>query len=229
MIKEQKSANERLNEVNSNIERALNRMNNYDSSRKKPNLIAVSKLFGKEKIIELIKAGQKIFGENRVQEAQAKWPEIKKTYPDIELHLIGSLQTNKVRDAVEIFDVIEVVDREKLAKKLRQEMDRVNKNLPCFVQVNIGQEPQKGGIEPRICVDFVKKCQNEHGLNIIGLMCIPPKNEASAPYFALLADLAKRAGVENLSMGMSKDYEIATMMGATHIRVGEALFGKRNS
>jgi pyridoxal phosphate enzyme (YggS family) len=190
-------------------------------------LIAVSKTFGLEAIEPLLGAGQRLFGENRVQEAQGKWPDLKARYPDTQLHLIGPLQTNKVRDAVELFDVIQTLDRDKLAGALAKEMERCERRLPCFVQVNIGLEPQKAGIEPAETAAFVERCRNVHGLEIIGLMCIPPADQPPGPYFAHLAGLAKAAGVDKLSMGMSADFETAIAMGATHVRVGSALFGSR--
>jgi pyridoxal phosphate enzyme (YggS family) len=175
----------------------------------------------------LIDAGQRVFGENRVQEAKSKWPALKRHHPDIELHLIGPLQTNKVREAVALFDVIETVDREKLAVALQKEMQQTGRFLPCYVQVNIGKEEQKAGIAPDQTVGFVENCLQNHKLNIAGLMCIPPANQPPGPYFAQLAGLARDAKVKNLSMGMSADFETAIAMGATHVRVGSALFGLR--
>ena len=227
MKKLQVNVTQNLAEIELKINKAAKRIS--DEKIIKPKLVAVSKNFTAKNILPALEAGQTIFGENRVQEAQAKWPELKQQYKDVSLHLIGPLQTNKVRDAIEIFDVIESLDREKLAKKLRLEMDRANKELPCFVQVNIGQEQQKAGIAPEQTVEFVKKCQNQYGLNIVGLMSIPPLADAPGPYFAKLADLANSSNVELLSMGMSKDYEIAIMMGATHVRIGTAIFGKRQT
>jgi len=190
-------------------------------------LVAVGKTYGPEAIEPVIKAGQRTFGENRVQESQAKWPDLKARYPDIELHLIGPLQTNKVRDAVELFDVIETVDRDKLARALRKEMDAQGKTLRLFVQVNTGSEAQKAGVLPEETAVFVNRCRNEYGLEIEGLMCIPPFDEPPAPHFALLAKLARDLGLKTLSMGMSADYEIAVAHGATHVRVGSAIFGAR--
>ncbi len=225
MVKKIVNIKQRLANIGLKIEKARKRIASDEVF--KPVLVAVSKSFDKGTIIPALEAGQRVFGENRVQEAQQKWPELKRQYNDISLHLIGPLQTNKVKDAVKLFDVIESVDREKLAKKLRLEMDRAGKDLPCFVQVNIGQEEQKAGIDPNEAIAFTKKCQNEYGLNIVGLMCIPPFSAPPGPYFAQLACLAQKAGVKHLSMGMSKDYEIAIMMGATYIRVGSAIFGNR--
>ncbi|MCF6343869.1 MAG: YggS family pyridoxal phosphate-dependent enzyme [Devosiaceae bacterium] len=228
MSKQEISAVSKLKEIEIKIGKAKNRIVGYDGEPISPTLICVSKNFSSDDIVPLLKAGQRVFGENRVQEAQSKWPALKQQYNDVVLHLIGPLQTNKVRDVIKLFDVIESVDREKLAKKLRAEMDLAGKELPCFVQVNIGQEEQKAGIAPEQTIEFVKKCQNEYGLNIVGLMCIPPFDEAPGPYFAMLASLAQKANVRYLSMGMSKDYEVAIMMGATHVRIGTALFGKRD-
>mgnify|MGYP001026687782 CR=1 FL=1 len=190
-------------------------------------LVAVSKTFDADDIEPVIKAGQRTFGENRVQESQGKWPGLKARYPDIELHLIGPLQTNKVKDAVALFDVIETVDRDKLAKALAKEMAEQGRKLRLFVQVNTGAEAQKAGVLPDEAADFVKRCRDEHGLEIEGLMAIPPFDEPPAPHFALLAKLAKEIGVQTLSMGMSADYEIAVAHGATHVRVGSAIFGTR--
>ncbi|WP_316357391.1 YggS family pyridoxal phosphate-dependent enzyme [Devosia sp.] len=190
-------------------------------------LVAVSKTFPAEAIEPFLAAGQRVFGENRVQEAKDKWPGLRQLYPDIELHLIGPLQTNKAREAVALFDVIETVDREKLASILAAEMARAGRILPCFVQVNIGLEEQKAGIAPAETVAFVELCRSVHGLDIVGLMCIPPDGVPPGPYFAHLATLGRAAGVAQLSMGMSGDFEIGIAMGATHVRVGSALFGHR--
>jgi pyridoxal phosphate enzyme (YggS family) len=190
-------------------------------------LVAVSKTFSPTAITPFLDAGQRVFGENRVQEAKAKWPELKDKYPDSRLHLIGPLQTNKAREAVALFDVIETLDREKLAAALRVEFDRAGKSLPCFVQVNIGKEPQKGGIDPENVLHFVEKCRNVYRLEISGLMCIPPDGFPPGPYFTQLAMLARDAELNGLSMGMSGDFEMAIAMGATQVRVGSALFGTR--
>ncbi|PTE08078.1 YggS family pyridoxal phosphate-dependent enzyme [Mesorhizobium helmanticense] len=190
-------------------------------------LVAVSKTFDAADIRPVIEVGQRIFGENRVQEAQAKWPALKAAFPDIELHLIGPLQSNKAREAVALFDVIETVDREKIAAELAKEMARQDRSPKLYVQVNTGSEPQKAGIEPREAVAFVARCRDVHGLAIEGLMCIPPADENPGPHFALLEKLAREAGVEKLSMGMSGDYETAIAFGATSVRVGSAIFGSR--
>ena len=190
-------------------------------------LVAVSKTFDADAIRPVIEAGQRVFGENRVQEAQGKWPALKAEFPEIELHLIGPLQSNKAKEAVALFDVIETVDREKIAAGLAKEIARQGKTPKLYVQVNTGSEPQKAGIEPREAVAFVKRCRETHGLAIEGLMCIPPLDENPGPHFALLAKLAKEAGVDKLSMGMSGDYELEVAFGATSVRVGSAIFGAR--
>jgi pyridoxal phosphate enzyme (YggS family) len=190
-------------------------------------LVAVSKTFSADDIRPVIGAGQRVFGENRVQEAQAKWPGLKADQPGIELHLIGPLQSNKAREAVALFDVIETVDREKIAAALAAEMKKQGRSPKLCVQVNIGSEPQKAGIDPREAVAFVERCRKAHGLVIEGLMCIPPVDENPGPHFALLEKLAREAGVAKLSMGMSADYETAIAFGATSVRVGSAIFGAR--
>ncbi|TPJ38114.1 YggS family pyridoxal phosphate-dependent enzyme [Mesorhizobium sp. B2-5-13] len=190
-------------------------------------LVAVSKTFDALDIQPVIEAGQRVFGENRVQEAQGKWPALKKAFPDIELHLIGPLQSNKAREAVALFDVIETIDRDKIAAELAKEIARQGRAPKLYVQVNTGSEPQKAGIEPREAVAFVKRCREVHGLAVEGLMCIPPADENPGPHFALLEKMAREAGVAKLSMGMSGDYEIAIAFGATSVRVGSAIFGNR--
>ncbi len=190
-------------------------------------LVAVSKTFGADDIVPVIEAGHRVFGENRVQEAQAKWPALRERWPDIELRLIGPLQSNKAREAVALFDVIETVDREKIAAELAREMRRQGRTPRLYVQVNTGSEPQKAGIEPHEAVAFVARCREAHGLMIEGLMCIPPLDQNPGPHFALLEKIAREAGVEKLSMGMSGDYETAIAFGATSVRVGSAIFGVR--
>ena len=190
-------------------------------------LVAVSKTFGDIHVRPVVAAGQRVFGENRVQEAMGKWPALKADFADVELHLIGPLQSNKAKEAVALFDVIETVDREKIAAELAREMARQGRRLRLYVQVNTGSEPQKAGIEPREAVAFVKRCREVHGLAIEGLMCIPPAEENPGPHFALLEKLAREAGVEKLSMGMSGDFETAVAFGATSVRVGSAIFGSR--
>ncbi|MCB1720300.1 MAG: YggS family pyridoxal phosphate-dependent enzyme [Alphaproteobacteria bacterium] len=194
-------------------------------------LVAVSKVQPEARIDEALAAGQRVFGENRVQEAQVRWQERCLVYPDIQLHLIGPLQTNKVKDAVALFDVIETVDREKLAQALAKEMakqeDMNKKNLPCFIQVNTGEEEQKAGIVPADLENFYRFCVEACGLNIVGLMCIPPVDEPAALHFALLKKYADSLGLSQLSMGMSADFEKAIALGATYVRVGTGVFGER--
>lgn len=190
------------------------------------NLVAVSKKQPIERIHEMLKSGQRLYGENRVQEASERWGDLRSQYQDLKLHLIGPLQTNKVKDAVALFDVIETLDRPKLAKVLAAEMKKQNKNLPCFIQVNTGAEEQKAGVAPAALPDFMTLCQDEE-LDIAGLMCIPPVDEPSALHFAFLKKLADQYGLKELSMGMSGDFEKAILLGATYVRVGTALFGAR--
>lgn len=190
-------------------------------------LIAVSKTKPADEIRQAIAAGQRVFGENRVQEAQSKWPELKAQTPDIELHLIGPLQSNKTADAVALFDVIQTVDREKIAREIAREIAKQGRAPGLFIQVNTGSEPQKAGIEPEAAAQFIDLCRNELGLSIRGLMCIPPFEDNPGPHFALLRKIAKAAGLEELSMGMSDDFETAIAFGATHVRVGSAIFGAR--
>lgn len=191
-------------------------------------LIAVSKGQVETRLDEALVAGQRVFGENRVQEAQSHWAARRGRYADLELHLIGPLQTNKVRDAVELFDVIQTVDRPKLAARLATEFTRVGLQRDCFVQINTGEEPQKAGIWPEGAGEFIAYCRSL-ALPVVGLMCIPPHTEAPAPHFALLRTIAERNDVSGLSMGMSADYEVATTLGATHVRVGTGVFGARQA
>ena len=190
-------------------------------------LVAVSKTFEADAVRPVLAAGQRVFGENRVQEALAKWPALREEFPGIELHLIGPLQSNKAKEAVALFDVVETVDRDKIAAELAKEMKKQGKAPRLYVQVNIGSEPQKAGIGPKEAVAFVARCRDEYGLAVGGGMCIPPADENPGPYFALLEKLAGQAGVEKLSMGMSGDYETAVAFGATSVRVGSAIFGHR--
>lgn len=217
---------ERLGEVRARIATAAQR---FDPPGRKVTLIAVSKGFGEDHIRAALDAGQRDFGENRVQEAGKKWPALKRDYPDVRLHLIGPLQTNKAREAVALFDVIHTVDREKIAAALAAETARANRRLPIFVEVNIGAEARKAGVAAGEAVGFVERCRKVHGLEVLGLMCIPPAGEAPGPYFAQLALLAKAARVESLSMGMSADYPVAVEMGASHVRIGSAIFGAREA
>jgi PLP dependent protein len=190
-------------------------------------LIAVSKTFAREAISPVIEAGQRVFGENRVQEAKAKWPGLIASYPGIHLHLIGPLQSNKAKEAVALFDAIHSVDRPSICQALAKEIDSQKKRPELFVQINTGEEQQKAGVAPGEADAFIARCRDTYGLLISGLMCIPPVNEASAPHFALTAKIAARNGLKNLSMGMSADYATAIQLGATHIRVGSAIFGHR--
>lgn len=224
MSGEEARAAERLEIIRSRIEKAQRR---FAPPHDQVRLVAVSKTFPAEAIEPFLMAGQRVFGENRVQEAKAKWPGLRAKYPDVELHLIGPLQTNKIKEAVALFDVIETVDRDKLAAGLATEMRRVGRSLPCFVEVNIGGEAQKAGIVPAEAVGFAQRCRGVHGLDVVGLMCIPPAGMAPGPYFAHLASLGREAGLPQLSMGMSADFEVAVGMGATLVRVGSALFGTR--
>ena len=190
-------------------------------------LVAISKTFGVENILPVIEAGHRIFGENRVQEATAKWPALKERFPDIELHLVGPLQSNKAREAVALFDAIHTVDRPKIAATLAEEMARAGRKLKLFVEVNTGGEPQKAGVLPSVADAFVAECRDTYKLAIGGLMCLPPLDEAPAPHFALLAKIAKRNELKALSMGMSADFTSAIAFGATHVRIGTAIFGAR--
>jgi pyridoxal phosphate enzyme (YggS family) len=191
------------------------------------NLVAVSKTHPAAAVRAALLAGQRVFGENRVQEAIGKFPALREEFPDLVLHLIGPLQTNKVRDAVASFDVIESVDRPRLAEALAAEMARCGRRLPCFVEVNTGEEAQKAGIPPGEADAFIALCRQRLELPVVGLMCVPPLDEEPSLHFALLRDIARRNGLDGLSMGMSADYEIAIRFGATHVRVGTAIFGAR--
>ncbi|MCB9982925.1 MAG: YggS family pyridoxal phosphate-dependent enzyme [Rhodospirillales bacterium] len=190
-------------------------------------LVAVSKVQPEARIEEALAAGQRCYGENRVQEAQGRWAERRAGCPELKLHLIGPLQTNKVKDAVALFDVIETVDREKLASALAKEMAKQGRVLPCFIQVNTGEEDQKAGIAPADLEDFYRFCVEACGLNVVGLMCIPPVDEPAALHFALLKKHADALGLSQLSMGMSADFETAIALGATLVRVGTGVFGAR--
>jgi pyridoxal phosphate enzyme (YggS family) len=190
-------------------------------------LIAVSKTFGAEAISPVIDAGQRVFGENRVQEAKAKWPALMQAHPGLALHLIGPLQSNKAKEAVALFDAIHSVDRPSICEALAKEIKNQQKQPQLFVQINTGEEPQKAGIAPGEADAFLVRCRDTYGLSISGLMCIPPVNDPPAPHFALTAKIAARNGLKNLSMGMSADFAVAIQMGATHVRVGSAIFGHR--
>jgi PLP dependent protein len=214
----------RLLNVRGSLDAALQQAKRAPASA---HLIAVSKTFGAAEIRPAIVAGQRDFGENRVQEAQGKWPELRANYNDLKLHLIGPLQSNKAADAVALFDAIHTIDRPKIAHAIAAEMQKQNRSLELFIQVNTGEEPQKAGILPRDAQSFVALCRDELNLKIAGLMCIPPVEEEPAVHFAFLAKLAGELGLAGLSMGMSGDYETAIAFGATHVRVGSAIFGTR--
>lgn len=190
-------------------------------------LTAVTKTHDAARIRPVLEAGHRVFGENRVQEAQGKWPALREAFPDVVLHLIGPLQSNKARDAIALFDVIETLDRPKLARALRDAGERAGRMPRLLVQVNTGEEPQKAGVPPREADAFLAACRGEFDLTVEGLMCIPPADDPPAPHFALLAAIARRNGLSVLSMGMSGDYETAVQLGATHVRVGSAIFGAR--
>jgi len=191
-------------------------------------LVAIAKTFGPEAIEPVIGAGQRVFGENRVQEAKGKWPPLIARHPGLELHLVGSLQSNKARDAVALFDAIHSVDRHSLAEALAKEIARQARRPLLFAEINTGAEPQKAGVRPQDADAFLAACRDRYGLILSGLMCIPPAEEAPAPHFALTAKIARRNGLALLSMGMSADFPTAIAFGATHIRVGTAIFGARN-
>lgn len=190
-------------------------------------LIAVSKTFPVDAMLPVLEAGHRLFGENYVQEAKAKWPSLKEQFPDAKVHMIGPLQSNKAGEALRLFDCIQSLDRDSLAKELAKEIQKAGRAPEILVQVNTGSEPQKGGVDPRETEAFVAKCREVHGLAISGLMCIPPAEQTPSPHFALLKKLAGRTGLPVLSMGMSADYEAAIQLGATHVRVGSAIFGSR--
>ena len=220
----QTDIHDNLKDVEERIQRACQ---DEGRSRNSVTLIAVSKTFPFSVIEPVLHDGQTVFGENYVQEAQEKWQEKKGSLPDLKLHMIGPLQSNKVRSAIALFDAIHTLDRISLAKELAKEFARTEHHPELFIQVNTGEEPQKGGVLPQDFPDFLKKCRNEFGLDPQGLMCIPPVNDAPSPHFAFLAKMAEQHDLRFLSMGMSDDYEAAIQMGATHIRVGSAIFGTR--
>ena len=212
--------------INQNISKTCKAFN------RKPedvNIVAVSKTIASEKIIEAINLGCKIFGENYIQEAKQKWVDLRKNYPQIKLNFIGNLQSNKAKEAVDLFDCIESVDNEKLAREISKAQKKLQKNCEIFIQVNIGDEPQKSGIAVENLSNFVNFCKNDLELNVVGLMAVPPANESASPYFALLAKLAQENNLQKLSMGMSSDYEDAIALNSTHIRLGTAIFGARIS
>jgi pyridoxal phosphate enzyme (YggS family) len=216
----------RLAEVRATIAKA-------ESDAKRPagsvTLVAVSKTFPAEAIEPVLAAGHRVFGENYVQDAKAKWPELRQRYPDAQVHMIGPLQSNKAKEAVALFDVIETLDRASLARELQKEIQKAGgTRAPRFlVQVNTGAEPQKGGVLPEEADAFIRACRIDYGLDVEGVMCIPPADEPPAPHFALLTTIARRNGLKTVSMGMSADFPVAIAMGATHVRVGSAIFGAR--
>jgi pyridoxal phosphate enzyme (YggS family) len=214
----------RLHDVRAQIARAAR---DFERDPAEITLVAVSKTFPAQAIEPMLAAGQRVFGENYVQEAKTKWGPLRERFPDVELHLIGPLQSNKARDAVRLFDVIHTLDRTSLAAALTKEIAQSERPPRLLVQVNTGEEPQKGGVLPAEADAFIALCREKHGLTIEGLMCIPPADEPPSPHFALLAKLAKRNGLKVLSMGMSADFEAAIQLGATHVRVGSAIFGAR--
>ncbi len=215
----------RLRQVRDEIERAC-----ADAGRATGSvtLIAISKTFGPEAILPVLLEGQRVFGENRVQEARAKWPALREHFPDVELHLVGPLQSNKAKEAVQFFDAIHAVDRASLCAALAKEVQRQGRAPVLFVEINTGAEPQKAGVLPEAADDFLKACRGPYGLAIAGLMCIPPVDEPPAPHFALTSKIAARNGLPLLSMGMTADFPIAIRFGATHVRVGTAIFGARS-
>jgi len=212
-----------LTKVRTDIDRAVRHAGRDPQS---VSLLVASKTQSAERIEQVILAGHRLFGENRVQEAKAKWPDLRARYPDVELHLIGPLQTNKVRDAIRLFDVIETLDRENLAEELAQESAKLGKSPKFYIEVNTGAEPQKAGILAQDADGFIAKCR-KLGLDIVGLMCVPPVDQQASPHFALLSQIAKRNGLARLSMGMSADFALAIQLGSTEVRVGTAIFGHR--
>jgi pyridoxal phosphate enzyme (YggS family) len=218
------NAVEGLRQVQESIRRSAS---DYDRDPSGITLVAVSKTFPAEDIAPVLAAGQRVFGENYVQEAKAKWPALRERYPDVELHMIGPLQSNKAREAVELFDAIHTLDRPSLAEALAKEIARQGKRPRLLVQVNTGEEPQKGGVAPSEVDAFLEACRTRYGLEIEGLMCIPPAEDPPSPHFALLNTIARRHGLNVLSMGMSADFDAAIQLGATHVRVGSAIFGIR--
>jgi pyridoxal phosphate enzyme (YggS family) len=215
----------RLNDVKQRIAGALEAAGRPQSSAQ---LIAVSKTFPVEDIVPVLRAGQRKFGENRVQESKAKWPELRQQFPDVELHLIGPLQSNKAEEAVNLFDVIQTIDRPKIAAAIAKACKLSGRQIQCLVQVNIGSEPQKAGVEPKDADQFIRSCIRDHGLTISGVMCIPPVDADPVPFFENLKAIALRNSLKEISMGMSGDFELALKHGATLVRVGSAIFGARD-
>jgi len=219
-----KTIDQNLKNVESSIIKAEKNNSRLPNS---VNLVAVSKTKAPELITAALNAGHRRFGENRVQETKTKWIDLKKNFPDVQLHLIGPLQTNKAGLAVRLFDVIETIDRFKLAKAVARQMSAIDRRPDCFIQVNTGKEPQKAGVFPEDIGSFIKQCRSELQLPITGLMCIPPTDEEPALHFGLLREIAERNNIKELSMGMSADYKIAIQFGATYVRIGTAVFGPR--
>lgn len=224
MLTAPRDAIEAFSDVKKRVEKAA-RENGRNASQ--ITIVAVTKTHASDRILPLIEAGHRDFGENRVQEAEDKWPLLKAKTPDVRLHLIGALQTNKAQQAVALFDVIHSLDRPKLAEKLAAQMQGQGRILQCFIQVNTGREAQKAGLDPADVEPFVRACRETWKLNIVGLMCLPPVDEEPSLHFAFLRELAARNGLSQLSMGMSDDYENAVAFGATHVRIGSAIFGQR--
>ncbi len=225
MISKSETNSPEQSEIENKIQKACK---NCQRDRSLVELIAVSKRQPNELVKAALDRGYRSFGENQVQEAYVRWNSLKPLYPNLKLHLIGALQSNKAADAVNLFDFIHSIDRDKIAKTLSLEMKKQNKNLPCFIQVNTGSEPQKSGVKPNEAVEFARVCSQDYGLSIEGFMCIPPIDEDASPHFAFLNKLASHAGLKSLSMGMSADFEDAIRLGATHIRIGTAFFGNRS-
>ncbi len=215
---------EALKQVQESIRRSAS---DYDRDPSSITLVAVSKTFPSDAIEPVLAAGQRVFGETYVQEAKAKWPALRERYADVELHMIGPLQSNKAKEAVELFDAIHTLDRPSLAEALAKEIAKQGKKPRLFVQVNTGEEPQKGGVIPTEVDAFLETCRSKFGLEVEGLMCIPPAEDPPSPHFALLNTIAQRHGLKVLSMGMSADFDAAIQLGATHVRVGSAIFGSR--
>ena len=213
-----------LGEIRARIDRAAHAVGRDPAGIR---LVAVSKVQPLDRIEAVLDAGHRVFGENRVQEAAGKWPALRARHAGIELHLVGPLQTNKVRQALELFDVIHSVDRDRLARRLAEGYAETGRPLPCFIQVNTGEEPQKAGCLPTEADAFIARCRDEYGLPVAGLMCLPPLDEEPSLHFALLRKIAERNGLSGLSMGMSGDFESAIALGATHVRIGSAIFGPR--
>ncbi len=218
------SAVEKLTEIKEMVARAER---DWERPAGAVRLVAVSKTFPAEVIAPVLSSGHRVFGENYVQETKEKWPALREAFAGVELHMIGPLQSNKARDAVSLYDVIQTLDRESLARELAKEIDRQGRAPRLFVQVNTGEEPQKGGVLPEALDGFIAKLRTSYGFSIAGLMCIPPADQPPSPHFAFLRQLARRNGIEALSMGMSADFEAAIRLGATHVRVGSAIFGQR--